>query len=177
MRYFVVVSETDIREEEMKNMRIWASQPWETNIVHVEGGLVMLEADSELWAERAVTKFCPLAHSPMTENYEMEIYGFQHVKDSGYCGEKVTENTLSQGVDNVDQCAALASGAGYHSFLFGNSFRRGYCIGGTIDVTVDMYKEWQANKENPSCSVGDGWSSTMLYDFYAMEPVGMKEAE
>merc|ERR1719181_2359006 len=42
MRYFVVVSETPLSDDSMKNMKKWASQPWETNLVHV-GGLLMLE--------------------------------------------------------------------------------------------------------------------------------------
>jgi len=53
MRYFVVVSETPMTDDSMKNMLIWASQPWETNLVHV-GGLLMLEADTDLCAEKAV---------------------------------------------------------------------------------------------------------------------------
>merc|ERR1719245_402765 len=88
LRYFVVVSETSLSDESMKNMKNWASQPWETNLVHVSGGLLMLEADPELWAEKAVTKFCPKAHSPTSEEYDIHLYGYMHVKDSGWCGGK-----------------------------------------------------------------------------------------
>merc|ERR1719237_1767037 len=86
----------------MKNMLKWASQPWETNLVHV-AGLVMLEADSVLWAEKALTKFCPLAYSPSTADYEIDVYGFQHVKDGGWCGEKLDDNILSKNVENAEQ--------------------------------------------------------------------------
>lgn len=178
MRYFVIVSETPMEDETMKNMKAWASQPWETNIVHVGGGLVLLNADAELWAMKAVTKFCPLAHSPMSEEYESEVYGYQHIKDGAYCGEYDKQlNTLSKSVDNAEQCAALAQGAGSTAFLLGTGFRRGYCVRMMTAFTPDQYKEWgtMASKMNPSCPLEDGWTSAMLFDFYALEPVAAEE--
>jgi len=176
MRYFVIVSETPLTDNSMKNMLKWASQPWETNLVHV-AGLVMLEADSVLWAEKALTKFCPLAYSPSTADYEIDVYGFQHVKDGGWCGEKLDDNILSKNVENAEQCAALAAGSAKQSFMLGAFFRRGWCIGGTMEVSVDQYKEWMTDegKANPTCDVGEGWSSSQLFDFYAVEPVAMKD--
>jgi len=175
MRYFVIVSETPMNDDSMKNMKRWASQPWETNLIHV-AGLIMLEADTSLFAERAITKFCPQAYSAKTAGYEIAIFGFQHVKDSGWCGEKLKANTLGrQKSMSAEECAALASGAGKHSFMLGTSFRRGTCIGGTMDVSEDQYKEWEttAGKADPKCD--DGWKSSMLFDFYAMEPAVMKD--
>jgi len=178
LRYFVVVSETSLSDESMKNMKFWASQPWETNIVHVDGGLLMLEADPELWAEKAVTKFCPLSISPGAEEWETSVYGYQHVKDAAYCGQRKRKNILSKTVDGAEQCAALASGAGAQSFLLGNRFMRGWCIAGTIEVSPEQFKEWLTpdGKVHPACAEGEGWKSTLLYDFYAMEPVGMEQA-
>jgi len=167
MRYFTLITETPMKADEMKNMRTWASQPWETNIVHVEGGLLMLEADPELWAEKAVTKFCPEAHSPMSEMYTSNLYGFQHVKDSGWCGEIGT--LLSKTTQDAEACAALAAGALAKSFLLGSFFRRGYCYAGTMDVAKEQWDQWAVSKQEPECP--SGWQSSMLYDFYAMEPV------
>ena len=179
MRYFVIVSETPMTDDSMKNMKRWASQPWETNLIHVSG-LVLLDADVELFAEKAITKFCPLAYSPKTAEYEIAIYGFQHVKDGGWCGDKMRvlkKNILSKSTNNAEQCAALASGAGQHSFLLGSFFRSGWCIGGSMEVTEAQYKEWgtSAGKADPKCTEGDGWKSSMLFDFYAMEPAVMKD--
>jgi len=180
MRYFFVISEKPINSDVMKNMKAWASQPWETNLVHVTGGLLMLEADPELWAERAVTKFCPQAYSPKSEEYEIKIYGYMHVKDSGWCGDK--DAVLSKTTGDAEQCAALAAGAGAGSFLVGAFFRRGWCIAGTFRPDAATYKKWlePGNRVSPECpnvdGVGGEWKSSMLYDFYAMEPVGMKDA-
>jgi len=177
MRYFVVISETSLNDKSMQDMKDWASEPWDTNIVHVNGGLLMLEADPDLWAEKAITKFCPLSISPASEEWETTVYGYQHVKDNAFCGEKKRANVLSKTVDGAEQCAALASGAGKASFLLGSYFRRGWCISGTIEVSADQFTEWMSltGKVQPKCAESSGWHSTLLYDFYAMEPVGMHE--
>lgn len=176
MRYFVIVSETPMDDETFKNMKSWASQPWETNIVHVEG-LVLLNADAELWAMKAVTKFCPLAHSPMSEEYESEVYGYQHIKDGAYCGVYDKQNTLSKSADGAEQCAALAQGAGATGFLLGMGFRRGYCVKMNTAFEPAQYTEWgtMASKANPSCPDEEGWISSMLFDYYALEPVAAAE--
>merc|ERR1719511_611275 len=57
MRYFVVISEKSVDSQQMKLMQSWASQPWETNLVHVTGGIMMLEADAELWAGKLSRSF------------------------------------------------------------------------------------------------------------------------
>lgn len=174
MRYFALVSETPLNDPTMKNMKTWASQPWETNIVHVDGGLLMLEADTELWAEKAVTRFCPKAVSEKAISYGEKLQGFSHVKDGGWCGKTGAVLSklvvLSKTITSNVACAALASGAGSPTFIMGSQFRRGWCIAGEMDVSQEQYAEWQATKADPQCP-GDGWHSSMLYDFYAMEPV------
>jgi len=170
MRYFVVVSETPLNDDSMKMIKLWASQPWETNLIHV-AGLTILEADEDLWAEKAVTKFCPMSHSLKTEQWEMSAQGFQHVKEAGYCGEKRKKNLLSSNSNSPEACSALAAGASKQSFIFGKWYRRGWCFGGTMEVSADQYKAWttKAGKEDPECPTE--WKSSMLYDFYALEPL------
>jgi len=176
MRYFVIVSETPLEDDSMKNMKLWASQPWETNVVHVPSGLLMLEADPNLWAEKAITRFCPEAHSEMADAWEVKTYGFQHVKDSGWCGDLPTgwsrSNVLSKNTLSAETCAALAGGANYQSFMLGTFFLKGTCVGVPMEVSAEQYSEWGANKKNPSCPTK--WHSSMMYDFYAMEPVAMQ---
>jgi hypothetical protein len=163
MRYFFVVNEQGENSDAMKQMKRWASQPWETNLIHVPG-LLMLEADTELWAERALTMFCPMAISPPC----LECGQYQHVKDGGWCGKKEKQNLLSKTVADADSCAALATGANKQSFLLGTFFRRGYCFGGTMDVDAAQYLKWKKNPEDPECPTK--WQSSMLFDFYAMKP-------
>jgi len=166
LRYFLVVSNSGANSEVMKQMRSWASQPWETNLIHVPG-LALLEADEELWAEKALTKFCPQAYSPKTAAYEEHSYGYAHVKDSGYCGARGT--LISKTASGAEACATYAAGAKATTFLLGNAWRRGYCYIGNTAIDAKQYAEWQANKEAPACKTG--WHSSMIYDMYAVEPV------
>jgi uncharacterized protein YegL len=171
MRYFIVVNGDGPNSDAMKQMKAWASQPWETNLIHVQG-LQMLDADQELWAEKALTKFCPMAYSPGVAEYEEKIYGYAHIKDSGWCGDKKRSNLLGKKVADAAACAALAAGAKAQSFMLGAYFRRGWCYGGTMTVDAAQYKKWttRANRAKPECATK--WRSSMLFDFYAMEPAG-----
>merc|ERR1719265_694061 len=173
MRYFMLVNEDDLSSDGNMLMKSWASQPWQTNLVHVPGGLSLLDADTDLWADKALVKFCPMAYSPTDMEWEEANYGYMHVKDGGFCGEKVEDNLLSQDAGNAEQCAALVAGAGGQSFILGAFFKRGWCYKGTMDVDLNQWNEWHGKEArvNPECNVGDGWASSMLFDFYAMEPI------
>merc|ERR1719191_566985 len=81
-RFFVVVSSD---EKTLDLMKKWASMPWETNLLHVPG-LAPLDADRGLWAQKALTLFCPMAMSPQLTTTKETAGGFMHVRDGGYCG-------------------------------------------------------------------------------------------
>jgi uncharacterized protein YegL len=167
MRYFVVISEGSPDSDLMNQMKGWASQPWETNLVHIQG-LELLESDYELFSMKALTKFCPMAYSPSIGVFEAEIYGYQHVKDAGYCGAQGKQISWDK-KNGADECAALATGAECSTFILGTSFLRGQCWCGTIEVTKETYNSWLTTegKVNPTCPAGE-WYSSMLFDFYAM---------
>jgi hypothetical protein len=170
-RYFLLVNEEDLSSASNKLMKAWASQPWETNLVHVPGGLALLDADMDLWADKALVKFCPNAYSPSDAAFEEASYGYAHVKDGGYCGDLPAANLLTDSADNAEQCAALTAGAGGQGFIIGVSFARGKCYKSTMDVNQAQWDEWQGNRENPPCPVDGGWKSSTLFDFYAMKPL------
>lgn len=151
-------------------MRRWASQPWETNIVSVPS-LDVLDADTSIWAEKALVQFCPEAYSPSEAMWEEANYGYAHVKDGGYCGEMEDYNLLATDTESAETCAALVSGAGGQSFMLGISWARGKCYMGTMQVDSKQFHEWQMNRKDPACPEQDGWHSSALFDFYAMEPV------
>jgi uncharacterized protein YegL len=171
-RYFLLVNEEDIKSDTNSIMLSWASQPWETNVVHIPGGLTLLDADTDLWVEKALVKFCPAAYSPADMMWEEISYGYAHVKDGGYCGLMKSENLLATNTESAETCAALVSGAGGQSFILGVSWARGKCYMGSEDVVVTMaqFTTWQENRITPQCPDGTTKSSSTLYDFYAMEP-------
>jgi hypothetical protein len=171
-RYFVLVNPGDLKfDAANKLMKSWASQPWETNLVHVPGGLSLLDADTDIWADKALVKFCPAAYSPQDMMWEEVHYGYAHVKDGAYCGDKLEDNLLTADAESAETCAALVSGAGGHSFMLGVSWARGKCYMGTMDVDMALFSGWQKNRVAPVCAEDGGWHSSTLFDFYAMEPV------
>jgi len=171
-RYFLIINEQDLSSDGNRLMKAWASQPWETNLVHVPGGLTLLESDPDMWADKALVKFCPMAYSPSDMEWEEINYGYAHVKDGAWCGEKLEDNLLTADAESAETCAALVSGVGGHSFILGTSWARGKCYMGTVDVDMDQFTAWQKNRVNPECpEANGGWRSSTLFDFYAMEPV------
>jgi hypothetical protein len=161
-RFFVIVGDS---EKDLDLMKSWASAPWETNLLHVPG-LPVLDADEGLWAQKALTLFCPDAMSPSLLTVKESNGGFMHVKDGGYCGPRGA--LLSTEVTDAEGCAFLAQGAGAKSFLLGIWFRRGYCYAGD-DVSEAEWTSWTDERQNPGCE--GGWTGSMIFDFYAMEPV------
>lgn len=169
-RYFVVVNSDGPNSDTMKMIKKWASfplgrGPWESNLVDVPG-IMMLEADTSLWVQQSLTKFCPLAVSLTTIKKTEQTYGFMHVKDSGTCGDRGA--LLSTQVANAAQCAALTVGAKMQTFHLGAFFRRGFCYAGSMTPTATEIGVWKtdAGRVAPACA--SGWKSSMLYDFYAI---------
>jgi len=153
-------------------MKKWASAPWETNLLHVPG-LAVVEADEGIWAQKALTLFCPAAMSPSLLTVKETSGGFMHVKDGGYCGGRGA--LLSTEVNDAEHCAFLVQGAGAQSFLLGTWFRRGYCYAGEMTVDTAQYGTWSGARENPECP--DGWTNSLIFDFYAMEPLAEDAAQ
>jgi len=169
-RFFMVVNEAG--GDDLKQMAKWASQPWETNLLHVPG-LEALRADESVWVQKAVVMFCPMSLSPTATVEQEQIQGYMMVKESGYCGER--GELLSKDIQDAAGCAYLAQGAGSSAFLVGTWFRRGYCYTSPLAVDAETYGGWESDRINPACSAADGWTQSQLFDFYALEPTGYNE--
>jgi len=169
-RFFMVVNEAG--GDDLKQMAKWASQPWETNLLHVPG-LEALRADESVWVQKAVVMFCPMSLSPTATVEQEQIQGYMMVKESGYCGER--GELLSKDIQDAAGCAYLAQGAGSSAFLVGTWFRRGYCYTSPLAVDAETYGGWETDRINPACSAADGWTQSQLFDFYALEPTGYNE--
>jgi len=163
-RFFVVVTNSN---KAVNLMKSYASSPWETNLLHVPGKAV-LEADTGLWSQKALTLFCPMAMSPSLTTSIAERQGFIHVMDGGYCGSR--EALLSTEVADAEACAALATGSRCESFMLGTWFRRGYCWCSSQLVDAEQAQEWESNCVNPTCPDGAKIES-MIMDYYAMVPL------
>jgi len=173
-RFFLLVNEEDLSSNANKLMKSWASDPWETNVVHVPGGLALLDSDMDLWADKALVKFCPRAYSPSEAVYIEINHGFALIKMGGFCGSKLDENMLTDSATSTEDCAALAQGAGATAFILGIGFAKGKCFRSDLQVDQTLWDKWEGERINPECTEGEGWESTTLFDFYAIKP--MEEA-
>jgi len=158
---------TEFAGEELKLMKKWASSPWPTNLVHVPG-LAPLKADSALFAQKMVVKFCPEAMSPSSMMVEEQEMGYMLIAENNHCGTR--GQLLSSTANYAEDCAALAQGAGVKAFSLGTHYARGRCYAEGLDVTPDFVKEVEKNRVSPPCPGGE-WAKDDLFDFYAIVPL------
>jgi hypothetical protein len=158
---------TEFAGEELALMKKWASSPWETNLVHVPG-LAPLQADSALFQQQMVVKFCPEAMSPSSMMVEEEEMGYMLIAENNHCGER--GKMLGGKVQGAADCAALAQGAEVKAFSLGTKYARGRCYAEGLDVTADVVKEFEKNRVSPPCPGGE-WKADQLYDFYVLVPL------
>lgn len=111
-----------------------------------------------------------MSMSSTAKHTEEVTLGFMHVKEGGYCGDRGA--LLSKNVGDDAECAALAQGSGSQAFLLGTWFRRGYCYASSLTVDAMLYEEWEEERVNPECHTENGWTNSMIYDYYAIMPAG-----
>jgi len=193
MRYFIAVTKNGIESNVMEDVKRWASAPWDTNVMHVKGGLRELQSDPDYWAAEAIVKFCPNAYSVSVGDWERTTYGWQEVIDNGYCGSINTSRVIGWQVYNVEDCAGRAMEYGFQTFLMGNYHKRGQCIGGSLDGDLSQgWQGWRDTVVDPQCPpdnanpllasmaaydpntlVRPSWH--MYWNFYAIIPVSIQE--
>merc|ERR1719454_1270640 len=134
---------TEFEGEELALMKKWASSPWETNLVHVPG-LAPLKADSALFAQQMVVKFCPEAMSPSSMMVEEQEMGYMLVAENAHCGTR--GQLLSRDANYAADCAALAQGAQVTAFSLGTKYARGRCYAEGLAVTDALVAEWEKDR-------------------------------
>jgi hypothetical protein len=180
MRYFVVVNEDGMGSDAMAQIKSWASQPWETNIVHVPG-LEQLSGDTQLWAQKAISKFCPRAYSPGQREKFEHANEMQKVYSRGVCttssgypystwryrgywsGRRQARRKCKQAAVKAGQQIFMLSSKVYDKW-WGITF----CFTATMDVSPTLYDQWFQDKSDPECP-GGSWRWSWL-DTYAIYP-------
>ena len=109
----------DSKDDSLCRLKKWASQPWETNLVHVSG-LAALEADYGVWVQKALVTFCSMTASATGMAQEEAIHGFMLVREGGFCDGR--GELLSTDADDAETCAYFAKGSGATAFLLGSWF-------------------------------------------------------
>merc|ERR1719324_2353130 len=136
---------TDFEGDELKLMKEWASQPWETHLVHVPG-IEPLKADEEVFAQKMLVQFYPEAISPSAMMFEEVEIGHMLIRENGHCGTRGT--LLSKEVAGVEDCAALAAGSGVTAFSLGVKYARGRCFAEGLAVTEELKDQFLKDRAN-----------------------------
>merc|ERR1719343_2005185 len=88
---------------ELKILRGWASQPWETNFELIPGLQSLVNNEPE-FAQRLLVKFCPRAFSPSLKAEQETQSGYLKVHEEGYPSDSCAAWKYLGVVDNADAC-------------------------------------------------------------------------
>jgi uncharacterized protein YegL len=164
--YMVPISK--FPNEGLESLKAWASSPWETNYMRIPG-IEDLEYNPEIFAQRIISKFCPLSFSPSVAVAKEEEQEFMLIHENGWpdydCGMWHPEGFL----DSVEECAEKARSRNMLSFSFGRRYARGFCYSEATHVTREAWESWKYNRGHPSCPGGHWWFSP-AFDTYAIKP-------
>jgi len=153
-------------------MKKWASQPWQSHLVHVPG-LMPLKADGSVFASQFIATFCPEAMSPSATSKEEESLGYFLLKESAICGDVTYGTHLADQANTVGDCAAVVRATGAKAFSYGQWYKKGYCYAEFFPIDDDKIANWRMNRAKPDapCDASKGWIANSFYDTYVLETV------
>jgi hypothetical protein len=166
MIFMVPITET--KGPELRTLKGWASQPWETNFQRIPG-LTALKFNAEMFAGKIVAKFCPNAFSPSQLRQKEEQRNYMLIHESGYPSDECGAWTWLGKGHVRDDCAAAAREANRSAFAFGKGMMVGGCYTEAIEVTRELWSMWSMDRTSVPCSSG-AWIANPYFDTYAIKP-------
>jgi len=173
---------TESRDKSLIELKKWASQPWETNYEQIPG-LVALKANSDIFTQKIVVKFCPDAMSPSLQAAKSNMRQYILVHEDGWASDECGWWEELEGTVSKDSCAKKARVKGYPGFAFGKSFALGSCYGEVIRVTQPYFDKYEIDPENPapacgkedssSCPATCIWLDNPYFNTYIINPSSM----
>merc|ERR1719343_840868 len=89
--------------DNLKVLRGWASEPWETNYEQIPGLSALVNNEPE-FAQKLLVKFCPRAFSPSQKSQEETQQGFLMIHEEGYPSDSCGAWKWMGRVDTVEAC-------------------------------------------------------------------------
>jgi len=163
---------TEAKGKEVDLMKKWASQPWQSHLVHVPG-LMPLKADPSVFASKFIATFCPEAMSPSATSTEEKSLGYFLLKESAICGDVSIGTHLADQANTVGDCAAVVRATGAKAFSYGQWYKKGYCYAEVFPIDDAKIADWRMSRANPNapCDAAKGWIANSFYDTYVLETV------
>jgi hypothetical protein len=164
-----LVAVTEVKGDDLRTYRRFASRPVATNFVRVPG-LQALKYNPELFSQRIIAKFCPKAISPSQQRQKEEELEYMMIHESGYPSDSCGEWTWHGRGFNIDDCAAQAREDGRLAFAFGKGrLQVGGCYSEAIHVDDAFWNQVQTDRESPPCPNGD-WVGNPYFDTFIIKP-------
>lgn len=161
---------TEFKGDELKDIKSWASSPWETNYERIPG-LAPLKFNSEIFIQKLIAKFCPDSFSPSMRQAEENQKNYILIHEGGWPNEACGKRQIARGSGmDADGCAAKAREAGKLSFGWGSSkSTRGMCFVIDFPVTEQYWDKAKADRADLECPNGN-WEDSGLFDTYIINP-------
>jgi len=165
---------TEAKGKEVDLMKKWASQPWQSHLVHVPG-LMPLKAEGSVFASKFIATFCPEAMSPSAMTVQENTLGYFLLMDHAICGDPTKGDFVAEDSIDPGACAAAVRAAGGKAFSFGIWGTRGYCVKEYFPTTPENLVLWQQTRADadfaPTCDMPMGWVENFFYDTYVLQQV------
>jgi len=159
---------TDFEGRELKALKRWASQPWETNYERIPG-LAALQFNNEIFVQKFIVKFCPDSMSPSNQRQVEQERRYILVHENGWPSEACAPWFYENTVANMDECAMKARSRGLKAFSFGRKYAANRCYSEGITITQAFFASIEADRVDPPCPAGL-WDYNPYYDTFAIDP-------
>merc|ERR1719356_1268014 len=171
-----LVAITEVKGDDLKLYRHFASRPINTNFVRIPG-LDALEYNADLFTGRIIAKFCPKAFSPSQQKTKEEEQEYMMIHESGYPDDICGAWTWHNSGHNLEDCMQLALEEDRLAFAYSSSgLMQGGCYSEAIEVSQEFWDQNLLNKVNPPCPNGV-WVANPYFDTYIIKPSSLPVIE
>jgi len=174
----------DTEESNLKFLKKWASQPWQTNYERIPG-LDALKQNNAMFIQKLLVKFCPDSMSPTVRRANDNMRQYILVHEGGWPSDECGEWVEFMSVDNKDDCASKSREAGLPAFAFGEGDALGECYGEHVYVTQNYFDKYRLDQSDPTpaCGKKQGdncdshceWLENPYFNTYIINPTSMSE--
>jgi hypothetical protein len=161
--------------DELKILRSWSSVPHDTNYERIPG-LIALDGNEDVFAQRLLVKFCPRAVSPSQQKATDEAAGYMKIHERGYPDWDCGHYTYLGYYDSTNACMTATKERGVLSFSYSEGGPwHGTCYTESVDVTDEFWNSALNDRANIECPNGGdyfpgGWIPNYYESTYIMNP-------
>jgi len=157
--------------DNLKILRGWASDPWETNFELIPGLQSLVNNEPE-FAQKLLVKFCPRAFSPSLKAEQETQIGYLKIHEEGFPADSCAAWTDLGKLDSADACMEATKERSGLAFAYLEGGRQGgTCYQEVIDVSAEIWDTAMNDRVNMTCpGTEGGWVYNAYASTYIMNP-------